>query len=281
VLASVGELVEDVVVHVGGLINLASDSAAVITRRRGGSAANVCAAAAWSGGRARFIGQVGDDGPGAMLTASLGGLGVDLVVRRTGRTGTVVVFVDGTGERTMFPDPAASHLLDDPDRAWLDGVDVLHVPVYSLIADPLARTAATLVGWAHEAGARVSVDASSVGALKRFGVGAMVDRVATLSPDVLLANGDEAACLGEHGIAVIAASLTVVKHGAHPAEVRTGGRVIQVAAIDLGPPADTTAAGDAFAAGLLGALVGGADPVEATRAGHHLAARLLTARDRP
>jgi len=40
---------------------------------------------------------------------------------------------------------------------------------------------------------------------------------------------------------------------------------------------DTTGAGDAFAAGLLVALAGGATPVAAAQLGHHSAARLINA----
>jgi sugar/nucleoside kinase (ribokinase family) len=281
VLAAVGELVEDIVVRVDEPVNLGSDTASLITRRRGGSAANVCAAAGWAGIPARFIGQVGDDAAGGLLVGALRDLGVDIVARQAGRTGTIVVFVDRTGERTMFPDPAASHLLDRPERAWLAGVDVLHVPLYSLIAEPLASTATTLIRWAHEDGTAVSIDASSAGVLQRVGVQVMVSRLAALAPDVLLANGDEAACLGADGLRAIGAAVTVIKHGVAPAEVRHGGEHTLVPAEDIGPVADTTGAGDAFAAAMLGGWSAGADPVDAVRAGHALAARVLTAADRP
>ena len=52
-LATVGDLVEDVVVRLGGPIHVASDTEAVIERRRGGSAANVAAVAARINGAAR------------------------------------------------------------------------------------------------------------------------------------------------------------------------------------------------------------------------------------
>ena len=43
-----------------------------------------------------------------------------------------------SGRSSPTPAPPAS--LDDPDPAWLDGVDVLHVPVYSLVDEPIATT---------------------------------------------------------------------------------------------------------------------------------------------
>ena len=78
VLATVGDLVDDIVVRLGGPINVASDTEAVIERRRGGSAANVAAVAARISGRSRFLGQVGDDARGAALLAELAAEGVDV-----------------------------------------------------------------------------------------------------------------------------------------------------------------------------------------------------------
>ncbi|MET0160173.1 MAG: PfkB family carbohydrate kinase, partial [Acidimicrobiales bacterium] len=60
-LLCVGDLIEDVVVWLPGPVALGSDTVVRITRERGGSAANAAAAAVRAGGRARFVGQLGDD----------------------------------------------------------------------------------------------------------------------------------------------------------------------------------------------------------------------------
>ena len=156
----IGDLVDDVVVRLGGPMNVASDTTSVIRRRRGGSGANVAAAVVLAGGASRFIGQVGDDQAGHALVATLRQSGVDTFVRTSGRTGTVVVLLAENGERTMLTDRGACAELTDPDPSWLDGLAALHVPLYSRITDPRATTAATLVGWAHDRGLFVSVDAS-------------------------------------------------------------------------------------------------------------------------
>ncbi len=275
-LGAIGDLVEDVVVRLGGPVRLASDTEARIVRRRGGSAANVCVTAAQVAGSARFLGQVGDDRTADGLLADLEAAGVELAVRRGGRTGTIVVLVDEHGERTMLSDRGASTELVDADPGWLDGLHTLHVPVYSLVVEPLASTTLNLVVEARRRGLRVSVDASSVGAIEAFGVDALVARVAALRPAVLLANDDEAACLGAVGLARIGAGLTVVKRGAAPALLACPGlAAVEVPARELGAVTDTTGAGDAFAAGLLVALADGAEPVEAVEFGHDAAARLL------
>ncbi|HEY4334033.1 MAG TPA: carbohydrate kinase family protein [Ilumatobacteraceae bacterium] len=276
-IATVGDLVEDIVVRLGGPVQEASDTAAVVVRRRGGSAANMAVSVVRGGHPARFIGQVGNDGPGAALAEELRAEGVDVVVRRAGRTGTIVVLLDHNGERTMLTDRGACTALDQPSPAWLDGVDTLHVPVYSLIGDPLAHTTATLIAWAHDRSIRVSLDASSASVIDDFGAEALLELLAELRPSVLLCNELEAERLaGGVEPARIGAQMTVIKHGRDPAVIlQPGMRRIEVPALALDNVRDTTGAGDAFAAGFLVALAGGASPVAAASFGHQSAARAI------
>ena len=221
VLGTIGDLVEDVVVHLHGPINVASDTAATVLRRRGGSAANVAVAVRRAGGAARFIGQVGDDPLGVMLVDALRAEGVDLAIRRHGRSGTIVVMVDADGERTMLSDRAACTELDGADDGWLDGLTTLHVPVYSLATEPLATTTIELVASARARSITVSVDTSSVAVIESYGVDRLVGLLADLRPDVLLCNRDEAAVIGT-ALSTIDA-VTVVKRGPDPALVTDSG----------------------------------------------------------
>ncbi len=279
-LGAVGDLVEDVVVHLLEDVNVASDTRSVVTRRRGGSAANMIEAACRAGGRARFIGQVGDDPTGRWLTEQLEAVGADVVVRWRGRTGTIVVLVDPSGERTMLADRAACTELTDPDLAWLDGLHTLHIPYYSLVGEPLAATTTTLAQWCNERGIRVSVDASSAALLQHDGADVALDRMAALRPDVVLANELEAEVLGA-GLHPdrLGGATVVVKHGSAPAVVLQHGLdAITVPGVRLDDVRDTTGAGDAFAAGLLLALAGGDDIAAAVRHGHDVAASALRGR---
>ena len=264
-LAVIGDLVDDVVVRLEGSVNEATDTVARIERRRGGSAANVAVAAVAAGSAARFIGQVGDDPIGALLVDELARTGVDVsCVRRRGRTGTIVVLVDHTGERSMLSDRGAAVELDMPDVAWLEGVTTVHVPLYGLDAEPLATTATRLVEWAHERGAVVSVDVSSVDLIQRLGTERVFEVLGELRPHVVLANSDEAE------------ALTVVKRGPEPVVVYHRGSRLEYEAPPIGSAADTTGAGDAFAAGFL--IAGLDDLAEACASGCRAAARVITAR---
>lgn len=282
-LGVVGDLLEDVVVRLHEEVNVASDTEATVVRRRGGSAANVVEAAVRVGGRARFIGQVGDDGVGEWLTQQLTALGAEVVGRRAGRTGTIIVLLDVHGERTMLADRAAATQLTDPDPGWLEGLDTLHIPFYSLAVEPLATTSRTLAGWAHERGIRVSVDASSAAVLTHFGVDRAARQIWELRPDVVLANELEAEVLGERLLPPTGGgALVVVKHGASPALVhRADVGTVEVPAITVADVSDTTGAGDAFAAGLLLALAEGDDPMAAVRRGHSVAAAAVRAASAP
>jgi sugar/nucleoside kinase (ribokinase family) len=274
-LCTIGDLIEDVVVWLGEPTHHASDTPSHIERTRGGSAANVAYFVAATGSPARFIGQVGDDRLGEQLVDVLRAAGVDVVARRNGRTGSVVVLVQQDGERTMLTDRGSAPDLDTVEPSVLDGVSALHVPMYSLTSGRLAQTASTLISAAHDRNIVVSIDASSASVLEAFGIAQSLELITRLHPSVLLCNEDEARVLGiaalPRGVEVL-----VIKRGSRPVLVidANGRREISI------PPAarvvDTTGAGDAFAAGFLTSLSKDRNVDHAVRAGHELAVRALS-----
>jgi len=277
VLCTIGDLLEDVVVWLAHEPHHASDTPAKIVRTRGGSAANVAMFAALQFGSSRFIGQVGDDRLGTQLCEMLSANKVDVRAARAGRTGSIVVLVYPNGERTMLSDRGAAVQLSELPQDFLAGVTALHVPAYSLTSEPLATTAIAAISAARSRGVFVSIDASSTSVLSDFGVQKFVDLVARLAPDALLCNQDEARLLGLGVTApIVDAALTVIKHGAMSTVAITSSGVITSVDVPIvANIADTTGAGDAFAAGFVNEFVATRDVTRAINTAHALARRVL------
>jgi len=272
-IVCVGDLIDEIAVRLDAPWRRGSDAAAQITRRRGGSAANVAVAAVAAGGSARFIGAVGDDATAEALEAALLRAGVEPLLQRGGRSASIVVVVEPDGERTMLPDRAAALSLRDPGPAALIGGSWLHAPAYSLLGEPLGETTSRLFAHARDAGIPTSLDASSVGALSAWGPEESRRRFAELAPTLLFANEEECAYLDLINRPLPGSAL-IAKHGAGIAEVRSpeGEHVAALPAHPLPPGIDSTGAGDAFAGGLLVARARGESWEDALAAGHTAAA---------
>jgi ribokinase len=277
-----GDLMVDVVARLFGPLAEGSDSPGVISYVGGGSAANTAAWLSRVGESTTFIAAIGDDPAGQSQIESLHRLGVDVRFRvdRTRPTGTCLVLVAPTGERTMVPDPGANLSLlehDVPTDEFRAG-DHLHVSGYALLRD--SRDAAQhAMAAARAAGLTVSVGAASAAPLELLGAEEFLRMVPAGA--VLFANEKEAAVLADRpaGAADLARRLAtsgraaVVTAGSGEAAWSNGEAIASLAADPLDrPELDTTGAGDAFAAGFLAARARDATPEVCLRDGHALAA---------
>jgi len=245
VICTLGDLLLDVVVRLDGQIAEDTDTYGRTRVGPGGQAANVAAWVASFGVRARFIGKRADDPAGVMLADELRRRGVELAgpVEDSG-TGTVVSVATPDGKRTMLTDRgiAPTFSPEELDSGWLEGCKWLHIAGYSLALSPIREAALAAAALAP----RVSVDLSSTAAIEAAGVESFREALGRIRPQLVFANDDEAALVGE-----IEAETVVVKRGA-------GGILVGDSALEAKPAevVDTTGAGDALAAGF---LLGGAE----------------------
>ena len=142
------------------------------------------------------------------------------VVRVAGaRTGRIGVVVTPDGERSFVTDRAAALQLGRPTcrPAWFARADAVHLPVYSLLDEPLSRGRPSRVELGRAAGAAISLDLASIGPLLARGRRAARALVADIAPDILFATASEAeALLGKYAVDGLldVAAVAVVKRGA-------------------------------------------------------------------
>jgi sugar/nucleoside kinase (ribokinase family) len=258
-ILSIGELVLDVTIVPEGGLRFDDDRPASIRVGGGGQAANFCAWAAALGERVRLVTKVGDDASGRRLIADIEATGVEVCpVFGPEATGAVAVLVGPNGERTMATQRGASVALrpEDVRQEWLRGVNLIHVPAYSLFVEPLAAAARMAIEHVRDEGGMLSVDLSSVAGLNEYGGARMAADLAGLRPELLFATAAEAEALGVPLESL--AKVPVVKLGAAGCLVFRR-RIPAPVVREL----DATGAGDAFAAAFCAAYLDGATPIEA------------------
>ncbi len=279
-----GDVMTDVLARLSGPLAIGSDTPSTVTVCGGGGAANTACWLAAAGVPVVFIGRVGDDERGRAATAALRGAGVGLAVTvdPVRSTGTCIVLVSETGERTMIPDAGANAGLrpaDLPGELFVEPAH-LHVSGYALLNESPRPAALAAMSLARERGLPVSVDAASAAPIRAVGATAFLDWIGRVTP--LFANADEATALTGELDPITAAKVlsvrcgqTVVKRGAHGAIWARDGEAVEVSTAPVSA-ADTTGAGDAFAAGFLAAQLGGIVPQLAVSLAHRYAARAVS-----
>ncbi len=257
-----GDLTLDVVLAPVRPLERGTDVPGKVILCQGGSAANTARWLGRLGVRTTLICSVGRDPVGRALVDAVRSDGVVTRVRRVARrrTGRIGVFVTPSGERSFVADRGAADALapDDLRTAWFDRVELLHLPAYSLLGEPLGLAGRAAVRQARGAGALVSLDLASVGPLLADGREAALALVREVAPDLVFATAGEL-----HGLvgaggrtadrALALAPVVVVKRGAAGATVLATGDPATRFDVATRPVAtvDTTGAGDAFDAGFI------------------------------
>ena len=239
----------------------------------GGAPANVAVAFAQLGGRAKFAGQVGSDVFGDFLEKSLVHYGVDIKFLHkhpTAHTALAFVSLDVDGDRSFsfYRDRTADLLfsIEQVSDDWFVEHPVFHICSNTLTNADIAAVSGYALERASRAGCTISIDANLRPGLwpngtidrSRCNVAIRFANFVKFSKEEieLLANGNE-----EKYVEDLLAGMTrliVVTDGVGPVEYFTREHRGKIAtpAVDV---VDTTAAGDAFTAGVLRGLCAASD----------------------
>lgn len=252
-----------------GLIRLGSGFTSSIA----GAESNVAVGLARLGHRVAWVGAVGKDEPGALITRTLRAEGVDAKIRldplrptglmllehRLGHTSRVLYYRAGSAGSSLEWTDVAPHLEERPR--------LLHVSGITPALSPSAReTTLRAVDMARDLGVTVSLDVNHREMLWTTTAAAEVLGPLAQRVNHLIASEHELRILGEDSEeANIALALSlgienvVVKRGAAGVTVVTPGDHFHVAAHAV-EVVDTIGAGDAFTAGYLSGVLEGCSP---------------------
>ena len=278
----IGDVMLDVIARINvspQKINFGSDTASRISTSSGGAAGNVAAWLTRTDARSTIVSHVGDDPAGAAIIAEFDALGVshgDLVI--PGETsGVVVVLVDSSGERTMFPDKGANSRLTVTDLPDLDAFQAVYISGYALL-NPLARDGVlAMIEKIKADGLPIYFDPASVGAMKDVADKELHNWFSMM--DVLFQNEEESIYLT--GSVDIERALNYLLDFSQVVVIKRGsaGAIAKARGFDsISLPAfaatvvDTTGAGDSFAAGFIASYSKNHDLTAALQAGGELAA---------
>ncbi|MGB3721627.1 MAG: adenosine kinase [Pacificimonas sp.] len=226
----------------------------------GGSAANSMAGLAMLSGRAAFVGQVADDRLGRVFTNNLSAL--DVALPKTPNTsgpgtGRCLIFVTPDGERTMNTFRGASETLElaPADDAEIAAADMIYLEAYLWDQTVPRRAMRRALTVAREAGRQVAFTTSAVQMVERnrADINALI---ADARLDLIFANEAELLALtravdfdGAMRAMQDRAPLVIVTRSEKGAVALYEGEAIAVPAVPVARVADTTGAGDLFAAG--------------------------------
>ena len=235
----------------------------------GGKGANQAVGAARLGGQVTMVGKVGEDGFGAELRASMAADGIHLdhvTVDPTVSTGIAMITVDQTGQNSIVVASGANMALTAQDvTAALGQLDTVDVVVLQLEIPAACNLQAARLG--KEMGARVVLNPAPARPLSHELL-ELVDVIVPNEKETSLLTGQpvdtpdqvEAAGRALLAMGVESVVLTLGSRGALVLEASGAASRLASHSVDV---VDTTAAGDAFVAGLSVRLAEGASLAEA------------------
>ncbi|MGA1705568.1 MAG: carbohydrate kinase family protein [Candidatus Nanopelagicaceae bacterium] len=263
-----------------------SDTPSKVVTAGGGAAANVAAWLATSDAQPELVCRIGNDSVGLALVDELEGLGVHCHRRdvKDLSTGTVVVLVDRSGERTMFPDSGANAGLTAKDLPPLEGYSAAYISGYALFNKRSHQGVLEIFAQLRDARIPSFFDPASVGTMSTFADRDTILKVLPRS-DVMLLNESEARYLAEdhsheldhifEKLAPLASTIVIKRNDLGSLAFDSASGVISEDKQERRQPIDSTGAGDSFAAGFIASWIKDRDLPRALQNGNLIAGRCV------
>ena len=244
----------------------------------GGSAANTAVGLARLGCKVGFIGKVGCDREGELLTADFSKEGVDtsgLIHTAQGKSGLVLGFVDKKGARALYIDSGVNDIItfNEINLDYASQGQYLHLT--SFVGEKSFNTQKELL---NTLTSRVSFDPGVLYARKGYAtLEPILKRTHVLIPNAIeleLLTGKTDYCKAADFMIGRGIKIVAVKLGSEGCYV-TDGRERHLIDTFKVKVVDTTGAGDAFCAGFLYGLINGKSLFECGRLGNFVASRCV------
>lgn len=194
-LTVLGDFNWDIIIRTKRELLSGGDTFGEVLMAPGGSAANVAVWAQRCGLQTSFIGKIGDDMLGQLAKEDLRSEGVEykLLETKEHKTGTVAVFVNHKGERSMISGQGADFYLLEPElpTSLLEQTNHLHLTAWSFFTDPPRSAARTAAKIAKAAGATISFDPGSFQMIDEMGVKKFLEITNDLAIDIIFPNFEE------------------------------------------------------------------------------------------
>ena len=246
----------------------------------GGSAANTIVGLARLGCKVGFIGKVANDREGKMLLEDFRKEGVDtkgVIKTKTGRSGTVMGFIDEKGERALYVDPGVNDTIEfeEIDKKYAYRTKILHLT--SFVGEKSFETQKKLVENLPK-NVKISLDPGELYARKGLKtLSPILTRSFVLMPnakETALLTGEKDYMAGAETLLKMGVKIVAVKLGSRGCYVTNGKENHHIEAFKV-QVIDTTGAGDAFCAGFLYGLINQKPLYECGKIGNFVASRCI------
>jgi ribokinase len=246
----------------------------------GGSAANTIVGLARLGCKVGFIGKIGDDREGRILREDLRKEGVDtkgILESGTGRSGSVMGFVDTKGARALYIDSGVNDTIDINDIPDDYALKTKYLHLTSFVGEKSFAAQNNLLTSLPDH-VKISFDPGAIYSHKGFGdIEPIVKRSYVLMPNSIelkmMTNQEDyvegAKFLLKKGVKIVA-----VKLGDKGCYVTNGAECYLISSLKV-RVVDTTGAGDAFCAGFLYGLLREKSLPECGKLGNFVASRCI------